>query len=340
MKERLKKIYGSLGSPVLCAVLGFIGAACIVPFSGILTALPLLPLCGIGAGFLKLKRGTKTAFFAVCGGLLAAGYSADAAKIIIYAIVCGLTALLCDYCITLFKNRKTAFWAVIPLAASVALQLVFGGNIITYSNALKVSDEYVKKNYADSENEIIGGLEYDFITRTWRREVISKEYSDANGKLIVFDKTVSDSYAKKTEKLLMSEQRAKIANILRDAFPNGSFTVVSEKIYGYPDGSITYPDKSTDRTDKMVFAVYLGALTDSEGFLNTAAEYRQVLKNAGIDIGNVIFLGGGLGLYPMEEVYADMPFSSAKVKYNCGKVFERLQAGLDRHFIKDEFLYN
>lgn len=340
MKVKFKKIYGSLGSPVLCAVLGFIGAACIVPFSGILTALPLFPLCGIGAGFLKLKRGTKTAFFAVCGGLLAAGYSADVLNIIVYTVICGLTALLCDYCITLFKNKKTAFWAVIPLGAVVAIQLVFGGNIISYSNALKVSDEYIKNNYENSENEIIGGLEYDYVTRTWQREVISKEYSDANGKLIVFDKTVFDGYAKKTERLLMSEQRAKIANILRDAFPDGSFTVVSEKIYGYPDGSITYPDKSIDRSGRMVFSVYLGALTDSEGFLRTADDYRKALQNAGIDTKKIVFRGGGLGMYPMEEVYSHIPFDTAKVKYNCGRVFSHLQTGLDRYFIKDEFLYN
>ena len=44
----------------------------------------------------------------------------------------------------------------------------------------------------------------------------------------------------------MSEQRAKVAGILRKAFPDGSFTVVSERINGYPEGSVTYPDNTTE----------------------------------------------------------------------------------------------
>ena len=340
MKDKLKKLYKTLGGPVICALLGFIGAACIVPSAGVLTALPILPLCGICAGLLFPKRGVKTAFFAVCGMLISAGYAAEVPNIIIYGVICGATVFLCDCGISIIKKEKVRFCAVFPLGAAVALQLVFGGNLVTYFNAVNVSDNYIENTYEDSENEIIGKLEYDFLTRTWQREIVSKSYAEAHGMLTVCDKVVFDGYAKKTEYLLMDEERAKVAGILRKAFPDGSFTVVSERINCYPNGAtITYPD-NTDRSEDMVFSVYLGALTDPEGFLKTCCEYRKALKNAGIDTDKIIFRGGGWGLYPMQEVYTDSPFCRAKVKYNCGNVFDRRQDNLDKHFIKDNFLYN
>ncbi len=340
MKDKLKSLYQTTGGPVLCALLGFIGAACIVPSAGVLSALPILPLCGMLAGLLSPKRSVKTALFAVCGMLISAGYGADVPMVVIYGVICGFTAFLCDFGISLFKKEKVRFWAVFPLGAAVALQLVFGGNLITYFNAVNVSGSYIEENYKDSENEEIGKLEYDFLTRTWQREIVSKSYGDARGYLTVCDKAVFDGYAKKTEYLLMNDQRAHVAGILRKAFPDGSFTVVSERINGYPDGTITYPADVTNKKDDMVFSVYLGALTDSEGFLKTCAEYRKALKNAGIDTNKIVFKGGGWGLYPMEEVYNDSPFREAKVKYNCGNVFERRQNNLDNYFIKDNFLYN
>lgn len=340
MKEKLKSLYNTLGGPVICALLGFIGAACIVPSAGMLTALPILPLCGILAGLLAPKRSIKTAFFAVCGMLISAGYAADVPNILIYGVICGATAFLCDYGISLIKKEKVRFWAVFPLGAAVALQLVFGGNLVAYFNAADISESYIENHYKDSENEEIGKLEYDFLTRTWQREIASKSYGDAKGLLTVCDKVVFDGYAKKTEYLLMAEQRARIAGILRKAFPDGSFTVVSERINGYPDGTVTYPADMSDRNEDMIFSVYLGALTNPEGFLKTCSEYRKALKNAGIDTDKIIFRGGGWGLYPMQEVYTDMPFCQAKIKYNCGNVFDRRQDNLDKHFIKDNFLYN
>ena len=339
MKEKLKKLYETLGGPVFSALLGFIGAACIVPSAGVLSALPILPLCGVCAGLLPAKRSIKTAFFAGCGMLISAGYGAEVPYIIVYGVICGATAFLCDLCIALAKKEKLRFLAVVPLGAAVAVQLVFGGDPVSYFNAVNVSESYIENHYKNSENENIGKLEYDFITRTWQREVVSKTYAEANGRLTVCDKVVFDGYAKKAELLLMSDQRAKVAGILRKAFPDGSFTVVSERINGYPEGSVTYPD-NTDRSEDMVFSVYLGALTDPEGFLKTCSEYRKALKDAGIDTNKIIFKGGGWGLYPMQEVYNDSPFTEAKVKYNCGSVFKRMQDNLDKHFINNSFLYN
>lgn len=337
MKEKFKRFWNSASAPIICAVLGFTGSASIIPFSGVLTALPILPVCAVAAGFLDLHPAAKTLFFAFCGGILGAGYSGDMIDIIIYAVICGVCALLGNAAANLFRKETKRFWAVLPLAATVAIQLAFGGNVISYISAKQVSDNYVNQNY-DGKDEVIGKLEYHYLTRTWRREVSSRPIPSAMGELVVCDEVVQDNYVNNVERLLMSEKRAQIANVLRKAFPDGSFKVEAKKIYGYPDGDVLIEDY-TDYADRMVFVVYLGALTDSEGFLKTASAYREALMAADIETGKIVFRGGGLGLYPMEEVYTGMPFSETKVKYNCGAVFENLQDGLDRHFIKNIFVY-
>lgn len=337
MKDKFKHFWKTASAPVLCAALGFIGSAGIIPFSGVLTALPILPICAVAAGFLDLHPAAKTLFFAFCGGILGAGYSGDMTDIIVYAVICGVCALSGNAAANLFRDETKRFWAVLPLAATVAIQLAFGGNIVSYFNAKQVSDNYVNQNY-DGADEVVGKLEYHYLTRTWRREVSSLPYPEAIGELVVCGEVVQDNYVNKVERLLMSKKRAEIANVLRKAFPQGSFTVEAEKIYGYPDGNVRISD-TADYTDRMAFVVYLGALTDSEGFLKSASAYREALTAADIDVAKIVFRGGGLGLYPMEEVYAGTPFSETKVKYNCGAVFAHLQDGLDRHFIKNIFLY-
>ncbi len=338
MKENLKRFWQTASAPLLCAALGFIGSVCIIPFSGVMTALPILPICAVAAGFLDLHPAAKTLFFAFCGGILGAGYSGDIFDIIVYAAVCGVSGLLGNVTVNMFRDETRRFWAVLPLAAVAAIQLVFGGNIISYINAKQVSDNYVNQHY-DGNNETVGKLEYHYFSRSWRREISSLPHAEAISELVVCDKVVQDNYVNKVERLLMAEKRAEIANVLRNAFPDGSFTVEAEKIYGYPDGDVFISD-NTDYTDRMVFVVYLGALTDSEGFLNYASAYREALMAADIDVAKIVFRGGGLGMYPMEEVYTGMPFSETKVKYNCGAVFGHLQDGLDKHFIKNIFLYN
>ena len=337
MKKFLKRFYDAAFSPLLCAVLGFIGALCITPFSGVATALPLLPLCALAAGFLKMNPTVKILFFALCGGLMRAGYSAEVTDILVFALVCAACVALGHYTVLLFKNKKYRFWAVIPLGVAFAIQMAFGGNLVSYINAKNATDNYVNSHY-DGENEDVGGLEYHYISRTWRREIKSLPVPVVVGELVVCKDYVRDDYVNKVEAYLMTEQRAAVANALRAAFPDGSFKVEAEKIYGYPDSDIFTTDKA-DYTDRMVFAVYLGALTDQEGFLSTASLYRMALENAGVDAAQIIFRGGGHGLYPMEEVYFESPLQNTRIKYNCGSVFYPLQRELDKYFGNEQIVY-
>lgn len=337
MKKLLKRFCKTAFAPVMCALLGFAGALCITPFSGMATALPILPLCALAAGFLEMKPGLKILLFALWGGLMRAGYSAEMTDILVFALVCAACAGLGHYAVVLFKNRKYRFWAVVPLGAAVAIQMAFGGNIVSCINAKILSDDYVNQNYA-GENETAEGLEYHYISRTWRREIKSSPVPVVIGELVIYGDHIQDNYVNKVEHYLMTEQRAAVANALRDAFPNGSFKVEAEKIYGYPDGDVFTTDK-TDYTNRMVFTVYLGALTDEEGFLNTAALYREALESAGIDAARIIFRGGGHGLYPMEEVYFESPLQKSRIKFNCGSVFYPLQRELDKHFGNEQLVY-
>lgn len=331
MKKIIKQLKEFNWSPVLCVILAFAGAVFITPFSGFATALPLLPLCALAAGYLNFNPAAKVIIFALCGALLRAGYSSDRFDIIVFAAVCGVSVLLGHFTAKLFRAKKYRFWAVIPLGIIFALQLAFGGNIVAYINAKNISDNYVNQTY-DGCDETVGKLEYHYITRTWRREIQSLPTPVVKGELVVYKDYIQDNYVNKVERHLMSERRTEIANVLRAAFPNGSFTVESENIYGYPYSDISANDQSDD-TEKMVFAVYLGALTDEEGFLNTAYLYRKAIEDAGIDYGNIIFRGGGHGMYPMEEVYTESLFDETRIKYNCGTVFAYMQKNLDKYFL-------
>ena len=327
MKEKLKPFL----NPTLCALLGFIGAVCITPFSGVITTLPLLPLCGLAASFLKLNIVIKILVFACCGAVLSAGYSGEPAYIILYAIICGVTVLLCEFAHKMLAKSKTRFWAILPVAAAVAIQTTFGGNIVSYINAKQLSDDYVNANY-DGTDEVVDGLEYDFLTQTWRRNIYSLPKPEVIGNIVIGGEYIHDNYVDKVEQKLMEEKRAELASVLRKAFPDGRFTVASEKISGYPEGNVFISD-TTDYSDKMVFVVYLGELTDRNGFLKIASAYNEVVMQSSFASSKVIFRGGGLGLSNMEAIYLNVPTVQSSVKFNCHNALSHLQYGLDEYFI-------
>lgn len=338
MKKTLKRFYNTAGVHVLCGLLGFIGAVFITPFSGFATALPILPLCAVAAGFIKLDVKEKVLLFALCGGMLRAGYSAVIADIFVFALICGACGALGHYTVKIFASKKHRFWAVVPLGIAVAFQIAFGGNLVSYINAKTLTDNYVNQNYISGDQDI-GKLEYHYLSRTWRREIKSLPIPEATGELVVSKKYVMDSYVNQVEQYLMAEQRSDIANVLRKAFPDGSFKVEAEKIFGYPNGRV-YISDTADYSDKSVFVVYLGALTDKDGFLYTTSLYRQALEEAGVESVQIIFRGGGHGLYPMEEVYVSSLFEKKQtVKFNCGSVFYPLQRELDKHFGNEQIVY-
>ena len=112
----LKRFWQISSAPLICAVLGFAGAVCIVPFSGVMTALPLLTVCALLAGFVDMHPAAKATIFAVCGGLLGAGYSGEAFDIIVFAAICGISGFLGHVTVNLFRDETKRFWAVLPLA--------------------------------------------------------------------------------------------------------------------------------------------------------------------------------------------------------------------------------
>lgn len=344
MKRVLRKTVSLIGAPFICTLLGSLGAIFIIPFYGITTALPLLPLCALALGFVKINTTVKTLIFALCGGIFAAGYSANGTDILIYATVCGVSAFLGTLTVKMFKKEKVRFWSVLPLAAMVALQLCFGGNLISYIKANKAINNYVDQTY-DVELFEIEHLRYDYISQMWRAQISSKVLIGTYADIIAYNDSVVDNYVNLVEEQIMGNTRAELANLLRSAFPEMSFTVVSEGILNF--GEYVIDENTLYKTDinDMVFSVYIGSLSDTDAFLKDCKNFRAVIEESDTSFGRVIFRGGGLGVYDMEQVYLKAPShlsltDVSRVKYNCGTVFEHRQDKLDRHFIKNEFLYD
>ncbi len=334
MKKVLNIMNSTTGATVLCALLGFLGSICMVPSSGILTALPLLPAIAVAAAFINLSVFTKAAIFALFGGLLNAVYFSSNIDIAVYAAVCGFSVLLACMAKNFFKNKKLRFWAVIPFAAIFALQMFFGGNIVSYIRSSSVLKNYVNLTYT-GEYEKTSGMEYHYISRTWRINIVNKNDVTVKGSVVAHGDVATDNYVNRAEEHALSNLRTEIAGVLRKSFAGHSFNVVAEKLYGF---NVKEP-QAVNRKN-AVFCVYIEKMATPDEFLKLCNKYRNALNEANLSDVKIIFRGRTLAIYDMEEVYYPLNLKPAKVKYYCGAVLPFLQDRLDNYFADNTFKYN
>ncbi|MDD5916733.1 MAG: hypothetical protein PUC63_04300 [Clostridiales bacterium] len=322
---------------VLICIAAAAGGVCIIPYSGIMTALPVLPLCACAAALIPGNPLLKGACFAAFSGVFAAAYYQSNLETLLFAAGAAATVLIAEYAVRLIRRsfkRPGGKVLIIPaaamLAVTVAIQIFLGGSLPQYIKANIAITDYVNNNYRTG-SETAGAVRFDRTDRVFKSEIVSAPTALCRGTVSFRGGLIYDNYVNSVENALTETPRSNLLAVLREAFPTGNFTLTAVSIEGYPDGSVTYGD-TTDYSSRVHYTICFNRQTDAAGFAADAVKYRKALEAAGAEYASVTFLGGGLGTVVFRELHSRLDLIGNETVGYCGPLFTALQRDLDMHF--------
>ena len=105
---------------------------------------------------------------------------------------------------------------------------------------------------------------------------------------------VIDNYRARAVNSLMSDARLKVQLALRDAYPNGKFSVVSAGISAFPEGKLDVSEQFSDLS-RMSFDINVSTALTLDDFASLAGEYIRAVAKAGLRPAHIRVRGGNVG---------------------------------------------
>ncbi len=298
-KDRLSKLFKNYCFIItVTVILSFISACALLPQAGVLTTIPVCLICGMAAGLLKQKWLLSAGIFAITDYLLISFYVADFEYALISSVFSAVTALAGCLSVWLFKKKSvgnTVLSAFCLLAVCLCHFVVYGNPV----SALKASsyiDSYIEKSYTDST--VVNGIRFDRQKRLFYTEVYGKN-DVTNVKTIYSDgEKVYDNYRNHAIISVMSNARLKLQTTLRNAFPGGSFLVVSTNSSAFLNDKIDVSAQLDDsQIPTMCFDIQVNSALDMDSFAALARGYFNTLAKAGISPDILRVRGGNAGQF-------------------------------------------
>lgn len=295
-KEKQNIQNPSLLSLLLLVLLACTAAVAFRRSSGVWMILPIYPLCIAAASFLPVKRVMRAVFFLVLTAVLNMVESTDTLDL---AILCGIAAacfLLVELAVSLFRKKQA-----VPCIIGAAVLLVylgvsslFIGNPFSALTADSKLNDYIEETYVTATGtHQFDAIRYDRKSALYTVKATNEAYPTESREITLMGDHIADRYRDMLEDQEMREQALAITEILREAFPKDSFTVLRLGIDGFARGLQAYStENTTDYRDRMDFCIQLSGKPTYEKLLNAAVQYNEVLVSSGVQYDDLVFTGG------------------------------------------------
>ncbi len=280
----------------LTVIFAFAAAYMMLPKEGKWATLPICLICALAVGTVKIKWLFSAGIFAVTTYILTSFSVGEYIYAVISAAFAALTALAGCLAVWLCKKRKAGyiFAAAVVMIASCLLHFLLFGSPLKAFRASDMLDDYIADTYTDSVT--VGGMRYD------RKKMIF--FVEAHGSNAVTEvrgiycngEKITDNYRGYAEISLMADARQKLQNTLREAFPDGKFSVVPKSVSGFPSGVIDVTTQIED-ISLMSFDINVTTALTADDFTALGAKYIRVLAANGIHPASVRVRGGDAGEY-------------------------------------------
>lgn len=284
-----------IGLIAVC-VLAFASAYMQLPRGGKWATLPVCIVCAVAVGFTRVKWLFSSIIFAVSAYFVSSFFVGDFEFSVVCAAFSGICCLSGCLAAKLAKSGKAlpAVAAVFLMAISCAGHFYLFGSPLSAFPASDRLEAYVSENYTDSVKT--NGLRYDRAKRLYFTEIygtndvtnICTLYSDGT--------YVLDNYRTRAVNSLMSDARLKLQLALRDAYPNGKFSVVSAGISAFPEGKLDVSEQFSDLS-RMSFDINVSTALTLDDFTSLAGEYIRTVAKAGLNPAHIRVRGGDVGKY-------------------------------------------
>lgn len=296
-----EKTTQSRNSPGLLQLLPLALLACAAALSfrqstGFWMMFPIYPVCVAVAAFLPGKRWHRGVFFLVLTAVLnivEMDSLQDTLPIIGVAAAFFVFTELAVWCFRRKKVFPCVIGAILVLGCICTNALLFGDPFSAYAAQKKI-DAYIEQTY-DTENggHLFGRIRFDTSSRLYTLTASNERYPNETGELFLCGDFVVDHYRDVLEAQEMQGPANTLLTALREAFPNGSFTVIRLGIDHFPSPEEPYGIyREKDYDAQVSYCIQIGGATSYGKLLANARKYQDVLSDAGVSYRKLIFTGG------------------------------------------------
>ena len=267
---------------LICVVmLGFVAVYMTLPTLGKWASLPVCILCGVAAGFTKLKWLLSAGIFALTSYFVASFFVGGFEYSITTAVFAALSLLAGCLAVKLLKSRgvlQIILAAVLLAAGCFGHFILFGSPLKSFPASEKLN-AYINSAYDDTVS--VSGMAYNRKNGAFYCNIRPEKNYTAEKTIYCDGDMITDNFRSYAQTELMSDARLKLQLALRDEFPNGKFNVISRSVSTFPENRISFAAQYEDIT-QMNFDINVTIALRTDDFARLAKSYTLAL--AGRDI--------------------------------------------------------
>lgn len=271
--------------------------------SGLLAMFPAAAAICFAAAWIKVGIAVRGAAFAACVFAFNTVEQDDLPLALTYTALCLFTVTAFGIGVRIIKKRrKVAGIAVIAagLTATLILNGIFIGNPFKAIEAQEKIDSYVAEVYPESFTEgnlAFGRLDitnvyYDLSTKTYAKGAVCSRLPTLPG-VISCDSggNMSDTLLKQLGSVIAENSRSAVYDILRQAFPDASFTVTADSIWRYPEKQL-FEVGENDISGRINYIIRIGGIQTVSEFRAEAEKFAEILDASGYKYCKTVFTAG------------------------------------------------
>lgn len=295
---------------MLVVTLAFVAAIVFRRSAGILAMTPLsLIMCAVAA-FVGVGVLTKCAVFGVTVFAVNTIENDDISVTLLFTALCLLAVFVLSIAASQIKKGKKYGYAVMIIGAVIcfSLGLIFVGNPITALNAKNRITEYTNTKYPESENAYLGNFEYSDIyynynTKAYTITAVSDKYPTEAAAITLGGNLLRDGFESLMEEKLGEPYILEIKEILRNRFPNDSFSVNLDGFALLPEEN-AFSSSNGELYQNIRYEIVLGGVQTADQMRERVNDYVKALDESGIGYAGLTFKSG-IGNWIRRYVYID-----------------------------------
>lgn len=317
----------------LTVVFAFLGAVCFRRSAGILAMTPVAFIIWGAMTLIKTDWRLRTFICVLTAFILNTVEQSDMKVTMTYTTLCLLICLFSTLLSRSIKSKKKLpkLIGYVGIIITISLSISLIGNPIKAISANSSLNEYAENKYPNIENAALGEFELSSIyyvseTGTYAMDITSNLYPTEIGTLTYGENHISDSFEAKMLEKLAEPYVLEITSVLREVFPNDSFSVNFDSISALPSES-PFSAKANELYGDIVFDIRLGGVQTANAMLERVDDYTELLERKGIGFSKIIFKSG-IGQWVQRSITVSGSSYSELDKL----VLERIPTGTSNRF--------
>ncbi len=283
---------------LIVIVLAFVAAITFRRSVGIIAMTPIsLLMCAI-ASFIGISALAKCSIFAITVFAINTIENDDIKITLMFSALCLLAITLFSISATMIKKSKKYAYLVgiVCVLLCIGLNLFFVGNPFSALSAKNKITEYTDVKYPNEENAYLGNFEfsniyYRYDTKAYVIDAVSDKFPTEKASFTLGNEVIKDGFESLMEEKLSEPYVLDIKSILREKFPNDSFSVTFDGFATLPDENI-FSAESGELKNNLCYEIALGGVQTGEQMIERVRDYVNAIDESGLGYAKLVFKSG------------------------------------------------